>query len=141
MEWRTRLTAWAEAIGAGIAMAWGSFPLLVKLLIALMVLDLLGLALVRAKPGVKGPSGWQETVKKVYILLLVGASYLIWQHTQIPGADIAAGAVAGAFAALQLKWLLDKAVVLEVPIPSALHRLLKVVNEQYERPDTTKEEQ
>lgn len=129
MDWRTRMLTWGEAIGATAAMLWGNTPAMVQCLIALMLMDLVGGYIVAAqrhdtssKPMFKG------ITKKGFVLLLIGAAYLIWKQMGIPVAE----AITGGYCVWEFKSLLEKAALLGIPLPAGLLKMLRVMNEKYQ---------
>lgn len=129
---------WGETIGATLAMLWGNTPGMVQCLIALMLMDLVGGYIVAAqrndtssKPMFKG------ITKKGFVLLLIGAAYLIWKQMGVPVAE----AITGGYCVWEFKSLLEKAALLGIPLPAGLLKMLRVMNEKYqmEAPPNNKE--
>lgn len=138
MGWRAKIITWGEAAGASAAMLWGNVPTMVQCLIILMALDIVGGYIVAAqrhdassKPIFKG------ITKKVFVLILIGAAYLIWRHMGIPVAE----AITGGYCVWEFKSLLEKAALLGIPLPAGLLRMLRVMNEKYQVEPPPKQEQ
>lgn len=129
MEWEKKIVLWSEAaVGVAVSL-WAGLPWAVQTLMILNVLDLIGGYIVAAiakdassKPMFKG------IVKKLYLWLLVGATYQLWGKAQPEVTSLAVGF----YAVWEFKSLTEKAALLGIPIPGPLRRSMRVMQEKYE---------
>lgn len=110
-----------QVIGALLAAWWGGLPLLVKVLIGVMILDILsGILAAYIMSSLDSRVSFRGMAKKALALVLVGAAAWIEPAVGVP----LASAVAGFYVVHELMSILENAAAAGLPVPDVLRDAL-----------------
>lgn len=129
MDWRQKAFYYVEAVSAAVTSVWVGLPWMTQTLLVFNGLDILGGYIVSLqRRDANSRSLWMGVTKKAYVWLIIGATHQMWGRSQPEVASL----ITGAYCMWELKSLLEKAALLGVPVPTALRRSMRVMQEKTE---------